>query len=267
MDLNFTKRILPFVFLFFTTVNLLSAQYADTSLLTADTIAGRESKINRSKENLLISAGIPSLMIAYGIFSLDNDELQKVDNNADNKVHRNKHLMYNNLDDYLQFSPAVVAFGLNLAGVKSRHKLSDMTVIYALSNILETGIIYSTKTITDRVRPDGSKDNSFPSGHTATAFVAAEFLHQEYKDQSVWISVGGYTMASLIGISRILNDRHWLSDVVAGAGIGIISTKIVYWTYPYMQKMFSRKKTKHTQSFVFPSYNNKILGLNFSYRF
>ncbi|MDR0419891.1 MAG: phosphatase PAP2 family protein [Prevotellaceae bacterium] len=235
--------------------------------MSADTISVPKSKSNRSKENILISAGVPSLMIAYGIYSLDNKELQKIDNNTDNKVHKNKHLMYNSLDDYLQFSPAVAAFGLNLMGVKSKHKLSDMAIIYALSNTLETGIIYSTKTATKRMRPDGSKDNSFPSGHTATAFVAAEFLYQEYKDQSVWIGVGGYTMASLIGISRILNDKHWVSDVIAGAGIGIISTKIVYWTYPYMQNIFSRKKTKRTQTFILPSYNNKTFGLNFSYRF
>jgi membrane-associated phospholipid phosphatase len=261
MYLNFTKRILLFVFLLSINVNLLSAQYSDAYFSTADTIS------KRSKENILISVGIPSLMIAYGIYSLDNKELVKIDNDTDDKVHKRNFLTNTRLDDYLQFSPAAAAFGLKFAGVQSKHKLSDMAIIYALSNVLETGIIYSTKTITKRMRPDGSKYNSFPSGHTATAFVAAEFLHQEYKDRSIWISVGGYTMASLIGVSRILNDKHWISDVVAGAGIGIISTKIVYWTYPYIKKAFGSKKTKHTQTLFFPTYNNKMFGLNFSYRF
>ncbi|MDR1348331.1 MAG: phosphatase PAP2 family protein [Prevotellaceae bacterium] len=265
MNLNFSKQILLFVFTSFINVNLLSAQYSDTTFLTTDTV--QKIKSNRTKENIWISAGIPSLMIAYGIYSFESGKLKRIDNQTSYEIIEDNYLMKSNLDDYLQFSPAVAAFGLKLAGVESKHNLSDMAILYALSNILETGIVYTTKTATKRLRPDGSKDNSFPSGHTATAFVAAEFLHQEYKDQSVWISVGGYTMASLIGISRVLNNKHWVSDVVAGAGIGIISTKIVYWTYPYMQKMFSRKKTKHTQALVFPSYNNKVLGLNLSYRF
>ncbi|MDR1552707.1 MAG: phosphatase PAP2 family protein [Prevotellaceae bacterium] len=265
MNLNFTKQILLFVFISFINVNLLSAQYSDTTFLATDTVQNLKS--NSVKENILIGAGIPSLMIAYGIYSLDNKELVKIDSDTDDNVHKRKFLTNNRLDDYLQFSPAVAAFGLKLAGVESKHKLSDMAILYALSNTLETGIVYATKTASKRMRPDGSKYNSFPSGHTATAFVAAEFLHQEYKDKSIWISVGSYTMASLIGVSRILNDKHWVSDVVAGAGIGIISTKIVYWTYPYLQKMFNRKKSKRTQTFIFPTYNNKTMGMNFLYRF
>jgi membrane-associated phospholipid phosphatase len=142
-----------------------------------------------------------------------------------------------------------------------------MVAIYALSNLLETGIVYSAKTLTKRIRPDGSQDNSFPSGHTATAFVAAEFLFQEYKDKSIWISVGGYTMASAIGVSRVLNDKHWTSDVIAGAGIGILSTKIVYWTYPYVQRIFRKKKNDNSQTFVAPFYNSGKLGFSLSYRF
>ncbi|MDR1595298.1 MAG: phosphatase PAP2 family protein, partial [Prevotellaceae bacterium] len=117
-----------------------------------------------------------------------------------------------------------------------------------------------------RERPDGSDRFSFPSGHTATAFVAAEFLHQEYGDKSVWISIGGYGMASLIGVARVYNNKHWVSDIVAGAGIGILSTKIVYWTYPCLQKTFG-KKNKKVQTLVLPGYDNGNLNLTFSCRF
>ncbi|MDR1984662.1 MAG: phosphatase PAP2 family protein [Prevotellaceae bacterium] len=259
------KRILSFVFLFFIGTGLLLSQHRASSA-AADS-AMHKSKPHKVKKSILIGAGVPSLMMTYGIFSLKSKALIRVDNNTQYKVYKHNYLWHSHLDDYFQFSPALAAFTMKLAGVKSKHKLSDMIIIYALSNILETGIVHATKNITKRMRPDGSKNNSFPSGHTATAFVAAEFLHQEYKDKSVWISIGGYTMASLVGVSRILNDKHWVSDVVAGAGVGVISTKIVYWTYPYMQKMFKRKKGKKLQTFILPSYNNNALGLSFLHRF
>ncbi len=91
-----------------------------------------------------------------------------------------------------------------------------MTLIYALSGGLTFGVVKATKTITGRERPDGSANNSFPSRHSATAFSAAEFLHQEFGYHSIWISIGGYTVATMVGASRIFNDKHWLSDVVAG---------------------------------------------------
>ena len=141
-----------------------------------------------------------------------------------------------------------------------------MFALYMLSNVLETGIVFTTKQLTARRRPDGSNRQSFPSGHTATAFVAAEFLHQEYGDKSVWISIGGYGMASLVGIARIYNNKHWVSDVLAGAGTGILSAKFVYWSYPHLQKTFRNKETKR-QSFIFPEYNNGNLSLNFTCTF
>lgn len=75
-------------------------------------------------------------------------------------------------------------------------------------------------------RPDKSNYKSFPSGHTATAFMAAMMMHKEYGDRSPWYSISAFTVATATGISRILNNRHWLSDVLAGAGIGILSDRI-----------------------------------------
>jgi membrane-associated phospholipid phosphatase len=67
-------------------------------------------------------------------------------------------------------------------------------------------------------RPDGSSYNS-SLGHTANAFASAEFLWQEYKDVSIWYGISGYIIASGTGVLRIYNNRHWLTDVAAGAGI------------------------------------------------
>jgi membrane-associated phospholipid phosphatase len=94
------------------------------------------------------------------------------------------------------------------------------------------------KLISHVQRPDGSNYMSFPSGHTATAFACAEFLYQEYKDVSVWYGIAGYTIAAGTGFMRMYNNRHWLTDVVAGAGFGILSTKIAYWVFPGIKRLF-----------------------------
>jgi hypothetical protein len=222
--------------------------------------------IQNSKTARIAGIALPAVMITYGALSFGNRTIRNLDYSTRNKLMEDKSIWNKRWDDYLQYSPAVAAFGMKLGGMKSVHKMSDMLILYALSNVLEGSIVYTAKRLTSRERPDGSNRLSFPSGHTATAFVAAEFLHQEYGDKSVWISIGGYGMASLIGVARIYNNKHWVSDIVAGAGIGILSTKIVYWTYPRLQKTFGRKNKK-VQTLVLPGYDNGNLSLTFSCRF
>ena len=82
-------------------------------------------------------------------------------------------------------------------------------------------------------RPIPGSENSMPSGHTAQAFLSATILDMEYRDTSPWISVGGYAVATTTGILRMVNNQHWISDVLIGAGIGIFSVKAVYLTHQY----------------------------------
>lgn len=59
------------------------------------------------------------------------------------------------------------------------------------------------------LRPDGSTNNSFPSGHTATAFSAATILHKEYgMTRSPWYSIAGYMLTTATGCMRVFNNRH-----------------------------------------------------------
>jgi hypothetical protein len=245
----------------------ICAQVADTTYTSSTDTIECAKKENSSKAVTIIGTTVPLLMITYGIISLENPALINLDYNTQYELNEDNYLLHNKIDDFLQFSPAAAAFGMNLLGVKSKHKLSDMLILYALSNALETGIVRTGKTIIPRSRPDVAVLNSFPSGHAASAFIAAEFLHQEYGYLSVWISIGGYTMATLIGASRIFNDRHWVSDVIAGAGIGILSTKVIYWTYPYLKKIFGKKESNQLQSFIYPAYSNSALCLTISHHF
>ena len=123
----------------------------------------------------------------------------------------------------------------------------------------------SLKKITHIQRPDGSSYESFPSGHTAEAFASAEFLRQEYKDVSPWYGIAGYAAATATGALRIYNNKHWLSDVVAGAGIGIASTKLAYWIYPAIKRKFFKNKPMNT--FIIPYYQGGTGAVAMVYTF
>lgn len=131
-------------------------------------------------------------------------------------------------DDYVQYLPMAAMFGMKAFGVRSRSSWGRMLVSDAFSAALMATAVNSLKYSCRVMRPDGSTRNSFPSGHTATAFMAATMLHKEYGHLSPWVSVGAYTVATLTGVSRQLNNRHWVSDVMVGAGIGILATELGY---------------------------------------
>ncbi len=146
------------------------------------------------------------------------------------------------IDDLSQYAPAAAIYGLGLLGVKGRHDAMDRTIILGTAYVLMGLSVNTLKTVTKVERPDGSSRNSFPSGHTATAFMGAELLRREYWDVSPWIGVAGYAVAAGTGFFRMYNNRHWLTDVIAGAGIGILSAEAAYWLYPTVARTFFRKR-------------------------
>ena len=133
------------------------------------------------------------------------------------------------VDDYMQYSPFAVMVGLKALGVESRSSWGRMVVSDAFSAVLMAGIAGTLKNTTNVTRPDGSDNKSFPSGHTATAFMTATMLTKEYGSVSPWIGVGAYSVAVATGLMRVANNRHWLSDVLTGAGVGILATEAGYW--------------------------------------
>lgn len=134
-------------------------------------------------------------------------------------------------DDQLQFSGLVLAPTLNLCGVKSRNSLKKILLLEGGSYILGYSIVMATKYGIHISRPDERGINSFPSGHTFTAFAGAEVLRREYGQEYPGIAIAGYALASLVGAMRIYNNRHWLGDVLAGAGIAILSVGVTYWLF------------------------------------
>ena len=145
----------------------------------------------------------------------------------------NKHTLVTDfkteIDNYTQFFGPVMATGLKIAGVEGRSDwgryLASTAMSYGFMALFVNSIKYTAK----EMRPDGSTRNSWPSGHTATAFVGATILHKEYGlTRSPWYSVAGYGVATATGVMRVLNNRHWVSDVLSGAGVGIMSGELAY---------------------------------------
>ena len=147
---------------------------------------------------------------------------------------RNEHLLgfENHFDDYAQFAPFFAIYGFELAGMKPRTDWKNRTAILAKGQLVNLGMVYFLKKTLKKTRPDGTA-YSFPSGHTANAFAGATMLSIEYGENHKWVPYVSYGVATGIGVMRIANDKHYISDVLFGAGLGILSMKLAYWTHQY----------------------------------
>nr|WP_315200289.1 phosphatase PAP2 family protein [uncultured Flavobacterium sp.] len=238
---------------------LLSTHFLTAQNNVKDTIAVKDTVQNlKFNYKQLI---IPSVLIGYGFIGLNSDQLKDFNSEVQDEVTENIDKKIT-IDDFMQYAPAASVYALNACGVEGKNNLKDRSIILASSYLMMSVAVLSLKNSTNIERPDGSSNNSFPSGHTATAFAGAEFLWQEYKDKSIWYGVSGYIVATATGVFRVVNNRHWVTDVAAGAGIGILSTKVAYWIYPYVnRKLFSTKaKEKKVSSMIMPYYNGKQMG-------
>ncbi len=182
---------------------------------------------------------VPSVLLGYGIVGIESQTLLSLNNQVKEELKEHAGEQFS-ADDISQYVPFLSVYGLNAMGVQGKHSFRDRTLILGTAYLVMGITVNTLKRTIPVQRPDGVGMNSFPSGHTATAFMGAEFLMQEYKDQSIWYGVAGYAVAAGTGFLRMYNDRHWITDVAAGAGIGILSTKIAYWLYPWMHRWVFR---------------------------
>lgn len=208
---------------------------------------------------------VPSVMIAVGAFGVSNNWFVKRKTQLRDKIGAWRGDNRFRIDDYAQYLPVVSNVLMGCVGVKSRHSFKERVAVtataYAAMGIMVNGV----KWMVNERRPDSSNLNSFPSGHTATAFMGAELIRVEYGNVFGTIA---YVFSTCIGLLRIYNDRHWLNDVIAGAGFGILSARIGYWLLPFERRLFGWKKSKPAVV-VSPFYNPNLrdVGLAVSVAF
>lgn len=216
---------------------------ADTTVITTscNVIPAGSNPTDRQYRFKPTQLIVPALLIGVGTTGLVSgwmkyqnreirDELQE---NIDRRI---------TIDDFTQLAPTAAMYALRLCGVHGRHGYGGMTVLAGTSATLMGVTVLVLKNVTRVERPDRSARNSFPSGHTATAFMGAELLRREYWEVSPWIGVAGYAVAAGTGFFRMYNNRHWLTDVLAGAGIGILSVQAAYWLYPAINRTLFKKR-------------------------
>ena len=182
-------------------------------------ISNKQFNMNRLHHSL--SLAVPIAAVGFTMMPADHAIRERVVNGMSG--------FHTKIDDYIQYAPLAAQLGMSLGGVKGRSKSRwQVLATDAMAAAMMAAVVNGMKYGINRTRPNG--DNaSFPSGHTATAFTGATLLAHEYGSRSVWIPIAGYTVATASGVMRILNNRHYVSDVVVGAAVGILSAELAYW--------------------------------------
>jgi len=152
-------------------------------------------------------------------------------------------------DDLLQHMPMAAVFVLKACSPTNHPQQGEaaplnppnwveLTLTALSSYAIGAATAYSLKQMVAERRPDKSDRRSFPSGHTMFAFAGATMLHHEFGHLSPWVTIGGYGIATLTAVDRLVRDRHYLHDVCAGAAIGIAATELTYFL---KQKLFKSR--------------------------
>jgi membrane-associated phospholipid phosphatase len=195
----------------------------------------------------------PVALITAGTLLLNtalNDELQTNTNNFFGEA------FHTATDNYLPFIPVAQIYLGKSFGFKPRNDFQHQTINIIVANAIGASVFTTLKYTVKEERPDQSDDLSFPSGHTSIAFTNAALLYYEYKDSNLWYASSGFLFATATGILRIANNRHYTSDVLTGAGIGLASGLIVSYWNPFQSVTFGKKKK--TTAFVYPQIGSQV---------
>lgn len=214
-------------------------------------------KNSKPQKSFLKQSILPLSLITTGlIINYSNGTFGK--ENIQERIQNDFPDFHSNADDYLLFVPVAMMYTADMLKIKSKNDAFTQTKYLAIAGITNSLITYTIKSLSKEERPDGSSNDSFPSGHTSNAFVMATVLHHEFVDTSPWLAYSGYLFATTTGIFRVLNNKHWVSDVLVGAGIGIIVTDLIYRFEPL--KNWNPFKNKKNKVILSPTYTDNKFG-------
>jgi membrane-associated phospholipid phosphatase len=153
----------------------------------------------------------------------------QIDKYVRDKIEEHHLEFYTHADSYLKWTPYFLIFLLDTVHLQTKHTRKKHIRLVALSEAIQSIITNSLKYTIREQRPMPSlRSNSFPSGHAATCFAGAEILRAELNKTHPVLSYAGYSIAVTTVVLRLYNNKHWLSDIVAGTAIGILSAKLAY---------------------------------------
>ena len=226
--------ILPLALMLFLSGNIFGQQ-----LFLQDTLRGKPIiyKDTKDAERYLKPAAIitPTAFLLYGCLKPAITGIQNVDDNLRASVLRKYPTFNTHAADYLMWAPSVALYAMDAVHVKTKHSFKEQLFLEAGSLIITGGAGLLMRKISGNMDVYTKHGTKFPSGHTANAFRGAEIFHQELKADHKFLSYAGYVVAAGVGTLRIINKDHLLTEVVAGAGLGILSTKLTYWLFEKVQ--------------------------------
>jgi len=243
-------------------VNITHSQFTDSYPIDKEFSFKKTKKREFTyKKNLFTKRIIPVALISAGFLlstsdfekSLQQDLRDVVGNDFNTK-----------LDDYTRYAPVVQLYAADILGAQSKSHWFDQTKYLVLSSLISNGTSTLLKKRIHKERPgsyESTHANSFPSGHTTTAFTTATVLYEEYIDTNPILAYSGYAFAIATGSLRMANNAHYLSDVLVGAGIGILSTRLVY----HFNYLIDWNPFKKTSGIAFtPQYTGDGIGFYFT---
>ncbi|UOQ99622.1 phosphatase PAP2 family protein [Hymenobacter sp. 5317J-9] len=213
------------------------------------------------KSKLVKAVAIPAVMITYGAITAQGDA--GINHDARTFVRKQFRPVSTGFDNTLIIAPYFELAAVAIAGVESRNDRINTLLIIAKGEAIMLASTFAVKYLAKETRPDGSDNLSFPSGHTAQAFLAASIVHTEFRDKSQWYGVGAYTIATSVAALRMINDKHWQSDVVAGAGFGILSAHLAYLSH---RNRWGRKSIGRDVGLSPTYFGNGTPGMTISWR-
>jgi len=206
----------------------------------------------------------------FGVFVVAEGGLLFADQSVKNyfQSHRSNTESYisrNILEHFGAEHSFIVISGILSYGILAKEKKYVSTALLALESFALASLVTRIpKTLVGRDRPDNWEGNgpftfkgpfhgnSFPSGHTTASFAVASVIATQFRDNK-WVPIAAYSVAGLAGISRIYDNKHWLTDVVAGATIGTLVGNLV------------THRTSKSKLTVVPYGNGNFQGVRLAY--
>ncbi len=242
-------------------MNYVSAQF--TELPSSKKLYSKKHFTEKkTKKNFFSKRVVPITLIASGILLSTTDFEKSLQKDIRGYAGDEFYLA---IDDYTRYAPILEMYGADIFGVPSKNHWFDQTKNLVLSSLLANVTTTILKKEVPKRRPDNSSElNSFPSGHTSMAFVSATVLYEEFKDTSPILAHSGYLFAVTTAGLRMLNNKHYFSDVLVGAGIGTLATQLVY----HFDTIIPWNPFKDYKNIAFaPQYDGESVSLYFTKQF
>lgn len=173
------------------------------------------------------------------------------------------------VDDWIHYVPVLTMYAADLFKVPAKNTVWNQTKFLIISEAITGGIVWGLKIGLGIQRPNNGAYTAYPSGHTSQAFVQSQVLYNEFRDTAPLLAASGYAFSITTGALRVLNNRHWVPDVLLGAGLGMLVTNAVYYFEPFKDwNPFEKRNRKNKMQLNFmPSFNPDYMGGHLRLRF